>query len=65
MQINIDLFKEMSGCVFTDAKDLCKVLNEDKYDMKTLLKYKNKYIDVQDGTSTKKIVDLVYKCMED
>ena len=63
--LNIDLYKEMPGCVFEDAKKLCKVLNNDSYNMNTLLKYKNKYIDVQDGTSTKKIVDLVIKCMED
>lgn len=63
--LNIDLYKEMPGCVFEDAKKLCKVLNNDSYNINTLLKYKNKYIDVQDGTSTKKIVDLVIKCMED
>lgn len=63
--INIDLFKEMKGCVFRDAKSLCDYLNKDNYDMKTLLKYKNKYIDVQDGTSTKKIVDLVINNMEE
>ena len=62
--LNIDLYKEMNGCVFKDAKELCEFLNIDKYDMNKLLAYKNKYIDVQDGTSTKKIVDLVFKCME-
>lgn len=61
--INIDLYKEMEGCVFEDAKSLCKFLNKGKYNMETLYKYKNKYIDVQDGTSTKKIVDLVLKSM--
>ena len=55
----------MPKCVFKSAKDLCKALNKDKYNIDTLYKYKNKYIDVQDGTSTKKIVDLVYKCMEE
>ena len=63
--INIDLYKEMPGCVFKNAKDLCKELNKDKYNMDVLYKYKNKYIDVQDGTSTKKIMDLVFSCMED
>ena len=62
--VNIDLFKEMKGCVFKDAKDLCEYLNKDKYDMNVLQKYKNKYIDVQDGTSTKKIIDLVMSNME-
>ena len=59
--LNIDLFKEMPGCVFKDAKELYKKIEKDDYDMKVLYKYKNKYIDVQDGTSTKKIVDLIIK----
>lgn len=62
--LNIDLYKEMPNCVFKDEKELCAFIDKDKYDMKTLLKYKNKYIDVQDGTSTQKIVDLVYKYLE-
>ena len=63
--LNIDLYKEMPGCVFAEAKKLYKFILKDKYDMKVLEKYKNKYIDVQDGTSTKKIADLVKKCMEE
>ncbi len=63
--INIDLYKEMKGCVFKDAHDLCSFLDKDKYDMEVLYKYKNKYIDVQDGSSTQKIVDLIFKCMEE
>ena len=62
--INIDIFKEMKGCAFKDAKSLCASLNKGKYDMNILYKYKNKYIDVQDGTSTEKIVDLVISNME-
>lgn len=62
--INIDLYKEMKGCVFKDAKDLYKFIAEEKYDMKVLEKYKNKYIDVQDGTSTEKIVNLIIKCLK-
>lgn len=61
--INIDLFKEMPKCCFKDAKKLCEYIEKDSYDMNTLIKYKNKYIDVKDGTSTKKIVDLINKCL--
>ena len=61
--LNIDLYKEMKGCVFSDAKSLRRKIDKNNYNMETLYKYKNKYIDVQDGTSTKKIVDLVMRCM--
>ncbi len=63
--LNIDLFKEMRGCVFRDAHSLVSKIEKDNYNMKVLEKYKNKYIDVQDGTSTKKIVDLIIKWMEE
>ncbi len=63
--LNIDLYKEMPGCVFASAKELCNALNDDKYNMEVLNNYKNKYIDVQDGTSTKKIVDLIMSNMEE
>ena len=62
--LNIDLFKEMPGCVFKSAKGIVNKIEKDDYDMKTLYNYKNKYIDVQDGTSTEKIVNLIIKCME-
>lgn len=62
--LNIDLFKEMPGCVFKEATSIVKKIEKDDYDMDVLKKYKNKYIDVQDGTSTKKIVDLIINCME-
>ena len=63
--LNIDLYKEMKGCVFKDSKELSKFLSKDKYDMSILKKYKDKYIDVQDGTSTKKIVDLIINNMKE
>ena len=63
--LNIDLYKEMKGCVFNDSKELSKFLSKDKYDMSILKKYKDKYIDVQDGTSTKKIVDLIINNMKE
>lgn len=53
--LNINLFKEMPGCVFDDASQLAIALNK-KYPINTLKKYKDKYIDVQDGTSTELIV---------
>ena len=59
--LNIDLYKEMPGCVFDNAKTLIKTLEKNNYDMDVLYKYKNKYIEVQDGTSTKKIVEYILK----
>lgn len=63
--LNIDLFKEMPGCVFRDAKSIVKKIEKDDYNMNTLINYKNKYIDVQDGSSTKKIVDLVFNSIKE
>ena len=63
--LNIDLFKEMPGCVFRDAKSLIKKIEKDDYKMETLIKYKNKYIYVQDGTSTKKIVDKIIEWIKE
>lgn len=61
--LNIDLYKEMPGCCFEKADDLIKFIENDNYNMDTLVKYKNKYIDVKDGSSTKKIVELINKCL--
>lgn len=62
--LNIDLYKEMKGCVFNNSKELYKFIETKKYDMSILEKYKNKYIDVQDGTSTAKIVALILGSIE-
>ncbi len=62
--LNIDLFKEMSGAVFKTAVDIKKYLEKENYNKEFLLKYKNKYIDVQDGSSTIKICNLIKKCLE-
>lgn len=49
--LNIDLEKELKGCVFKDSKKLFNTLNKNKYDMKVLNDFKNKYV-----VSTKKDV---------
>ncbi len=59
--LNIDLYKEMPGCVFKDAKILATKINDEEYDINVLKKYQKKYIEVLDGTSTKKICDLIIK----
>ncbi len=59
--LNIDLFEEMKGYVFTDEKELLKSISSGKYDMKKLKKFKDRYLTIQDETSTKLIVDLILK----
>ena len=57
--VNIDLYKELPGYVFEDIKDIKKYMDKNKYNMKTLDKYRKKYVTNIDGTSTKKLVDYI------
>ena len=54
--LNIDLFEDMPGCVFRDAKELIKALEKHPYNKKALVDYKNKYLPKELGKSTKLIV---------
>lgn len=61
--LNIDIFKELPGCVYKDIKALFKKLESGKYDKKILRKFKNKYVENTSGDSTKKLVDfMITKC---
>jgi len=62
--LNIDLYSEMPGCVFKDAQEMVKKLAH-KYNNEALKKYKNKYIDVANGTSTTKICQLIIKMLKE
>lgn len=62
--LNIDIFKELPGYVFKDASKLFNCIEKEKYNKKTIKKFKEKYIEVSDGTSTKKIVDFTIKCAQ-
>lgn len=53
--LNIDLYKEMPGYVFSDFKSLYNKINN-TYDMKILRQYQNKYLDNKKGNSTELIV---------
>jgi len=57
--VNTNLFEDLPGYVFKDAKDLVKCLKTTKYDQKVLDKYREKYITVCDGTSTEKLVKYI------
>jgi len=37
---------------------------KEKYNLKIIKKFKNKYIEVSDGSSTKKIVDFIINCAQ-
>lgn len=57
--LNVDIFKELDGYVFKDAKELFKTIETKKYNKTKLRKFKNKYIENCDGTSTNKLVDFM------
>lgn len=63
--LNIDLYKEMPGVVFSNAKDLMKKLDSNNYDINLVLNYKNKYIDIQNGISTKLIANKILKWIKE
>lgn len=60
--LNIDLYKEMPDCVFEKSEDVMRFIKKN-YNYESLFDYKNKYIDVKDGTSTFKIAKLILKLM--
>jgi len=60
--LNIDIFKELPGYVFKDITRLFNSIENEKYNQKIIRNFKNKYIEVSDGTSTKKNVDFIIKC---
>lgn len=49
--LNINLYKEMEGCCYRNFKSLYKKLDNGNYDMKQLLRFKNKYLTNQNGNS--------------
>ena len=61
--LNVDIFKELPGCVFKDANELFKKINKNKYDKKVLEKFRKKYVENCDGKATEKLVDfLIENC---
>ena len=57
--LNVDIFKELPGYVFKDAKKLFNKIEDNNYDKKIINNFKNKYIEYSKGDSTKKIVDFM------
>jgi CDP-ribitol ribitolphosphotransferase len=57
--LNVDIFKELPGCVYKDARSLFKKIEKNDYDFKTIKKFKNKYIEYSKGDSTQQVVDFM------
>lgn len=57
--LNIDLFNELPGAVSKNIKDLIKMIDENRYDMISYEKFRNKYISNLNGNSTEKLVDMI------
>ena len=55
---NIDLFREMPGCVFKSADKLCHALG-DEYPESSLQRYRQKFLPEKLGTSTESIAELI------
>lgn len=65
--MNIDLFQEMEGCAFKEAKELSQVIKKQgdntNRNAETLRRYREKYLPENLGTSTEKITDLIIEHM--
>ncbi len=57
--LNVDLYSEFGKYVFKNPKKLFQVLSQEKYDMKTVRKYKKKYVGNVKKTCTSKIVNKI------
>ena len=57
--LNVDIFKELNGYVFKDAKSMFKNINKNNYDINVIRNFKNKYVSNCDGKATKKLVDFI------
>lgn len=55
----IDLKAELSNNVYENPSELVKALENHQYDYQQLAKFKKKYLNIRDGTSTQKIISLL------
>lgn len=59
---NIDLFKEMPGCVFKTAPQLCQAVNGE-YPQTVLDSYRHRFLPENPGTSTCAVADLIFSVL--
>ena len=55
---NIDLFKEMPGCVFKSAEELCRAI-DGEYPESSLQSYRQRFLPEPLGCSTKLLADMI------
>ena len=59
--INVNLEKEFNKYFFKESDGIYKSIKSGKYDLSVVTKYRNKYVDNQDGTSCKKLAKYIIK----
>ena len=57
--LNVDIFKELPGCVYKNAQDIFKAIDNKQYDMNLLNSIKEKYVANCDGKVTQRLVDFI------
>ena len=57
--INLDLEKELPGCVFKDSKKLCDAITKNKYNMEALKEMKRKYVVSTKGDITENLAKFI------
>ena len=57
--LNVDIFKELPGYVYKDAKDLFTSIELEDYNYEILRNFRKKYVVNISGNSTEKLVDLI------
>lgn len=57
--LNVDIFKELPGYVYKDAKSLFKKIDKNDYNINVIRRFKNKYVVNCDGNATKNLVDFM------
>lgn len=60
--VNVDLEKEMPGCVFYDAESLNQAIESGKYEMDVLDAYRKRNLPENLGHCTEDIADLILQC---
>lgn len=57
----MDYYREMPGVISQDADGIAHAIENQSYDIQKANNFKNKYIRHLDGSSTRKIIDLLFK----
>ena len=59
--LNVDIFKELPGIAYKEAKEMFKAIEKGNYNGNALKQFKDKQIETCDGKCTKNIVDFMIK----